>query len=44
MRCERCGSPAAEDFAQVFLCEMCLLAIVREWRIRKRDFEELVNA
>lgn len=44
MRCERCGNPACETFADVPLCETCLLAIVREWQIRKHDFDELVSS
>ena len=44
MKCERCGAGADEDCDGVPLCEVCVVLILKEWRIRKCDFDELVKS
>src|SRR6266516_6862305 len=40
--CERCGtSDNTKTFDTLTLCERCLLLILKEWRIRRAEFEEL---
>jgi hypothetical protein len=44
VRCERCGETKdCQSLAQMFLCQLCLILILREWRIRKEDFAELAQ-
>jgi hypothetical protein len=42
MKYERCNSDNRERFDAVTICEARLLLILREWRIRRREFGELM--
>lgn len=33
-RCERCGLPGHDVLGEIVLCDLCLVRICLEWRIR----------
>jgi hypothetical protein len=44
VRCDRCqDAKDCERFDTVTLCDDCLILILREWRIRRREFGELAS-
>ena len=43
MKCERCGRTGADISGEVVLCDECLALIVREWKIRREEFGELIG-
>lgn len=43
MKCQRCGKPGADILGECSLCELCLAAIIREWKIRFEEFGALTE-
>lgn len=39
MKCERCGRPGSEVCGgEAVLCELCLVQVIREWKIRFSEY------
>jgi predicted RNA-binding Zn-ribbon protein involved in translation (DUF1610 family) len=45
MKCSRCGdSTQCLKYGTVYLCEACLILIIREWHVRQQEFGALTEA